>query len=149
MTVTSRRGVCRIQYVLVSTSENQTRVCVDTNSYTIFTFWLRHVESMYPHNFAWLKIWRYANSGEQHCLVLRLFLAWFIEQQSKVFLSGFTRINPTAPLIAHIPISNSRYNYCGSIPLARALGINIRVFGAEAVLFWNCHWIFEACTLLE
>ena len=52
------------------------------------------------------------------------------------FLAGLTRINPTALLIAQILGSDFRYDYCGSIPLrATALGINIRVFGAEAVLF--------------
>ena len=72
--------------------------------------------------------------GEQYCLVLGIFLAWFIEPQPKVFLYGFTRITATALLIAHI-ITDFRYGYVGSIPLATALGINIRVFGAEAVLF--------------
>ena len=38
-----------------------------------------------------------------------------------------------ALLMAHILISDFRFDYCGSIPLATALGINIRVIGAEAV----------------
>ena len=57
-----------------------------------------------------------------------------MEQRSKAFLSGCTRIDPTALLIAHILISYIRCDHGGSIPLAAALGINIRVFGAEAVL---------------
>ena len=54
---------------------------------------------------------------------------------NRVFLSGLTRINPTALLIAHVLLGDFRYDYCGSIPLSTALGINIQVFGAEAVLF--------------
>ena len=50
------------------------------------------------------------------------------------FRIEFCSTNPTALLIAHIPISDFRYDYCGSIPLATALDINIGVFGAEAVL---------------
>ena len=71
--------------------------------------------------------------GEQYCLVLGLFSACCIEQRSKVFLSNFSRNNPTALLIAHILISNFRYDYCGSIPLVTALSI----FGfLEQRLYW-------------
>ena len=80
-------------------------------------------------------------------VVSGLFYAWFVESQSIAFLAGLTRINPTALLIANALISDFRYDYCGSIPPATALGINIRVFGVEAVLFWNWNWIFETCTL--
>ena len=47
---------------------------------------------------------------------------------------GLTRVIPTAHLIARILVSDFRYDYCSSIPLATALGINIRVFGAKAVV---------------
>ena len=40
-----------------------------------------------------------------------------------------------AKTISLPPVGLSRCNYCGSIPLAKALGINIRVSRAEAVLF--------------
>ena len=56
------------------------------------------------------------------------------EQQSRFFLFGFTRINLEALLIVDIFISDFRYDYCGSIPLATVLGINVGDFGA-AVLF--------------
>ena len=58
-----------------------------------------------------------------------------MKQQSIVTNCGITRINPTALLIAQVLISDFRYDYCCSFSLATALGINIRVSGAEAKLF--------------
>ena len=64
----------------------------------------------------------------------RVILGLIYRTTIESFSLWFTRIRPTELLIAQIFIGDFRYEYCRSIPLTTVLGINLRVFGAKAVL---------------
>ena len=116
------------------------RVVEDETWYLVFLSWFQH---SWIYSIESLGVWLY----EVKYGCFRGILGVIYWTTNRSFLSGLTRTNLTALLVAHTLISDFRYDHCGSIPLATAWDVNIHVCGAEAVLFWNLHKILEAYTL--
>ena len=94
-------------------------VCHDLHSYTVFHFaWgmlktrVSTTRILLDRRLGSITIWGNFWGNNNVDFWGDLF-AKFKEPYSKGFLSGLTQISPTALLIAHILISDFRYDYCG------------------------------------